>query len=333
MGVEPSDERSRCPPRVPHPVQWLVGGEPIAHRPGLRDLQPAVAQQSDPRVVGRTATRGAAEPAGLVDREAGHGREDPLQLRARCGVDGRAVAPELPGVEDPVAGRHGKRRGREHHPERAAARAPRDAAGVGPVGRGIGPEPAVDLRPEDPDRSVLGLQRAGERPHRREHGRLVPVAMGRPELRGVVGRDLAQQRRAVGGPAGCAVHRNSSHRSPSVRTWTAAGRPRFHSGRTGTAHRRHSRAREAGEHVRDDWSRAAAGRRRRAPGARGRRRADPVGPVGDGGAVRGLGGACGGGRELGGAGGAGAARCGPGWWRRCCCCSPWRPRCSPSSPP
>jgi hypothetical protein len=91
---------------------------------------------------------------------------------------------------------------RQHDGQHGAARAVRDTAGVGAVARNIGAEAPVAVRTEHPDRPELRFQLRGERPHRRVDGGGVAVSVQFPELAGVVGLDLGEERRGVCGPAG-----------------------------------------------------------------------------------------------------------------------------------
>ena len=179
--------------------------------------RPRRRQQPDPGVVRPHAAGRAGEQAAGNDGEPRlETRDGPLQLGTGLPVDGRPVPAELAAVELPVAGGHGERSGREHGAEDGAT------TGASPPARrrcgrvGAGPEPAVDVRAEDPRRPELGLQRHGQRVRRGVDGVGVALPVGRPELRRVGGGDLGEERGGVGRPAGEAVWWRPSWSSSSV---------------------------------------------------------------------------------------------------------------------
>ena len=157
--------------------------------------------------------RGVGPDAAGQAGERGRGERPAVEQAGQLVAHGRAVAPALPRVETPGPGRDGERRGRQQ--QRAARGA--DDAGVGAVGRQVGAEAAVALRPQHADRPELPGERAGKSAHRGVDRLGVAVAVGGEELRGVVVGDVGQERGRVGGEHGSSSNRMPQQTDPGGR--------------------------------------------------------------------------------------------------------------------
>ena len=226
MGVEPLRERAGCAQRVDDPALGLGRVQPRLDRPVDPRGEVLVAQQVGSRVVRVVPARYALQAVARRDADAaglhrGHRRDE--RLAAAIVGDGRPEACQLVGGHDVASGTDPQAGRGELHVARPADGRP----DRGLVGRLVGAEPDVAVRPEDAALAELAGEVVEQGLHRSEHELVVLGAMLGEVRLGVVGLEALVERHGAREPAGEHAHlrllSGGSERLGEAIAWSAPG--------------------------------------------------------------------------------------------------------------